>query len=291
MSNARAGTTGEQAGSPTAANGVRIDPDFRDLGTPLSAGELAELERLLLVEGCRDALVVWQEEQILLDGHNRYALCTRHGLPYRIDYRSFPSREAAQQWLAATQMARRNATAEALSYLRGKRYQAAKGKQGGTGANQHNHAQTSQRARFAQSPAEQVAAELQVSLATLNRDDHFARQVDSLAAEFGVELRRLILSRDARLTRHAVARLVKMPQSERRVRVQALLQTKQWPRAKPNGEPPSKLVLPHEPAALAAALVRKLGPEQAGAVSRRLLALLQGAGVAEAVAGGAERGC
>jgi hypothetical protein len=33
-----------------------------------------------LAEGCRDALVLWGD--ILVDGHNRYGLCQKHGLPF-----------------------------------------------------------------------------------------------------------------------------------------------------------------------------------------------------------------
>jgi hypothetical protein len=135
-------------------------------------------------------------------------------------------------------MARRNATAEALSYLRGKRYQAARGKPGGTGANQHTAAQSARTEPATLPPGEQLAAELHVGLATLKRDAQFARQVDGLAAEFGSEVRRLILSRDARLTRTAVARLVRAPKAQRRAAGEALLATKQWPR--PNGSRASR---------------------------------------------------
>ena len=39
------------------------------------------MERSMLAEGCRDALVLWGE--VLVDGHNRYEICSRHGLPFR----------------------------------------------------------------------------------------------------------------------------------------------------------------------------------------------------------------
>lgn len=39
------------------------------------------LERSILAEGCRDALVLWGD--VLVDGHNRYGICQKHGLPFQ----------------------------------------------------------------------------------------------------------------------------------------------------------------------------------------------------------------
>jgi hypothetical protein len=97
--------------------------------------------------------------------------------------------------------------------------------------------------------------------------------VDQLAAEFGGEVRRLILSRDARLSRSAVARLVQAPQAERQAVVQELLTTKRSPKPK-RGERSRTLVLPREPAKLPEALLRKVGPEQFRAIIARMQALL-----------------
>lgn len=52
---------------------LTIDPEFSALGPKLTIEEenflFASLER----DGCRDAIVVWaNNEDIILDGHNRY---------------------------------------------------------------------------------------------------------------------------------------------------------------------------------------------------------------------------
>jgi hypothetical protein len=47
----------------------------------LTAEEFEALERSLLAEGCRDALVLWGD--MLVDGHNRYGICRKHGLPFQ----------------------------------------------------------------------------------------------------------------------------------------------------------------------------------------------------------------
>ena len=103
---------------------IRIDPEFRDWVMPLSQGEFTQLEENLLAEGCRDALIVWISDKallpVLLDGHHRYAICQAHNLSYRIDYKNFPDREAAKNWIIFNQIGRRNVTPEQRAYLIGK---------------------------------------------------------------------------------------------------------------------------------------------------------------------------
>src|SRR5262245_50960759 len=103
-------------------DGPRIDPEFASLIPALAPDELARLEALILLEGCRDPLVIWEEENVLLDGHNRYRICTKHRLPFNIDYRSFRTREAARDFILHRKLGRRNISPDAASYLRGKRY-------------------------------------------------------------------------------------------------------------------------------------------------------------------------
>ena len=58
--------------------------------------------------GCRDPLVVWEEENVLVDGHHRIAICRKHGLSYSVVYRSFPDIEAVKRWMRLNQLSRRN---------------------------------------------------------------------------------------------------------------------------------------------------------------------------------------
>jgi len=96
---------------------IVIDAEFKSLIPPLTDDELARLEASLLAEGCRDALVVWAEEGVLLDGHNRYELCERYAIPYEVVYRSFATRAEATVWIIQNQLARRNLTAYARAEL------------------------------------------------------------------------------------------------------------------------------------------------------------------------------
>lgn len=85
---------------------ILIDSEFQALIPPLSAEERAQLEANLLADGCRDPLVVWGD--VLVDGHNRYEICTRHDLPFDTVEVEFDSRSHAVEWIIKNQFGRRN---------------------------------------------------------------------------------------------------------------------------------------------------------------------------------------
>jgi len=89
-----------------------IDPEFKALIPPLQAEELQKLEESILQEGCRDALVVWETEDgdVLIDGHNRFAICHKHTIAFKTIYKEFASRQEVKLWMIRNQLARRNLT-------------------------------------------------------------------------------------------------------------------------------------------------------------------------------------
>jgi hypothetical protein len=101
---------------------IKIDPEFRDLIPPLSEVELKQLHDNISDNGCLTPLVVWKEEGVLLDGHNRYAFCNECGLEYDVKELKFPSRDQAKDWVILNQLGRRNINPKVASYLRGKLY-------------------------------------------------------------------------------------------------------------------------------------------------------------------------
>ena len=90
---------------------LSIDAEFKNLIPPLSAEERAGLEASIVAEGCRDAIVTW--DGVIVDGHNRYEICQRHGIVFRTEAREFPDRDAAIVWIIENQLARRNISAYA----------------------------------------------------------------------------------------------------------------------------------------------------------------------------------
>lgn len=74
---------------------------------PLTAEEHASLERSLLTEGCRDALVLWGD--VLVDGHNRYGICQKHGLPFQTRQSTqFQTLEDVHLWMIDQHLGRRS---------------------------------------------------------------------------------------------------------------------------------------------------------------------------------------
>ena len=85
---------------------IIIDKEFQSLIPPLTVEEYDGLEKSILAEGCRDALVLWGD--ILVDGHNRYEICTAHNIPFKTVKKDFASREDVKLWMIGNQLARRN---------------------------------------------------------------------------------------------------------------------------------------------------------------------------------------
>ena len=86
---------------------ITINEELRSFIDPLTHNEYAALERSLLAEGCRDALVLWGE--VLIDGHNRHAICTKHGIEFRtVQNTSFSSLDDVMLWMIDNHLARRS---------------------------------------------------------------------------------------------------------------------------------------------------------------------------------------
>lgn len=88
---------------------LKIDEGFKSLIPPLQPEEYQQLEANILQEGVRDALVTWNG--VLIDGHNRYAICQKHALTFPTVQRDFESRDDALMWIIRNQLGRRNITA------------------------------------------------------------------------------------------------------------------------------------------------------------------------------------
>ena len=85
---------------------LAVDPEFRDLIPPLNEEELKLLEESLVADGCESPLTVWNG--VIIDGHNRYAICRKHEIPFSIQEKNFSSRDDAMLWMLRNQLGRRN---------------------------------------------------------------------------------------------------------------------------------------------------------------------------------------
>jgi N6-adenosine-specific RNA methylase IME4/ParB-like chromosome segregation protein Spo0J len=85
---------------------LQIDPEFKALIPPLAEEERQQLEANIRADGCRDPLVVWKG--LILDGHNRYEICSENGWRYRTVDQMLATRDDAKIWIIRNQFGRRN---------------------------------------------------------------------------------------------------------------------------------------------------------------------------------------
>lgn len=100
---------------------LKIDKEFKELICPLKNAEFKQLEKNILNEGCREPIIVWNG--IIIDGHNRYAICSKHSIPFQTLEKHFESREEVIVWICSNQLGRRNISSETRKYLIGKQYE------------------------------------------------------------------------------------------------------------------------------------------------------------------------
>ena len=151
-----------------------IDNEFKGLIPRLTPEEYAQLEKNIIAEGCRDALVTWQS--ILIDGHNRYEICQKHGIEYRVVEKEFENRDTVIDWIINNQLGRRNLTPANQSYLRGLQYQREKSKHGGDRKSEESRGQNVPLISTAQRLAEQHG----VAERTIKRDAEFTEAVNTI---------------------------------------------------------------------------------------------------------------
>lgn len=98
----------------TQAN-FRIDPEFQNKIPPMPTEDFNGLKADIIADGyVRDPLVVWKEENTLVDGHHRWQIIQdNYELlkdKYTVVYKTFPDRWAAIAWICANQLHKHNMT-------------------------------------------------------------------------------------------------------------------------------------------------------------------------------------
>ncbi len=86
---------------------IVVNEELKAYIDPLTPDEHEALERSILAEGCRDALVLWGN--VLIDGHNRYGICSKHGIPFNtVQNTRFQSMEDVHLWMIEQHLGRRS---------------------------------------------------------------------------------------------------------------------------------------------------------------------------------------
>src|SRR5262245_60100932 len=253
----------------TDSDNIKIDPEFAELLPPPSPGELANLHRSLAAEGCRDALILWKGKNTLIDGHNRLLWCRENKKPFPVVERGFADRDAAKAYIIHAHLGRRNFSALAESYLRGKRYLEVKRQ--GERTDLDTSGQSDQK-----STAEQLGEEFKVGEKTIRRDAKVVEAVDKIVEVCGGEARNLLLARDTRLTRGGVLRLAKQRPEEQKQFLEELKKGVRPRRKAAKAKKRARLTLPAQPRALVRALVKQLGPKELAEVLKGLTEAMKG---------------
>ena len=185
---------------------IKIDQEFQFLIPALSEDEYSQLVQNILIDGCTDPIKVWEGHGIVLDGHNRYKICTDNGIEYKVHPIELETREDAINWIIENQLGRRNLTESQKSYLRGKRYNnekklAHRPEKG----DQSDHLKTS----------EKIAQEEKIGSATVRRDAKYAEAVDLLKDGVGQDFSKKLINEEIKLPKTDVIKLAKKPAEER----------------------------------------------------------------------------
>jgi hypothetical protein len=85
---------------------IKIETEFKNLLPPLTEEQKTELEKDIAKNGCLTPLVVWNN--ILIDGHHRYDICSKNGIPFDLTEMEFKDKLEAMEWIWSNQKNRRN---------------------------------------------------------------------------------------------------------------------------------------------------------------------------------------
>ena len=154
---------------------LNIDQEYKALIPPLSAEEFAQLEANILRDGCTSPIVTWEET--IIDGHNRYAICKKHDLPFKIITMEFDDRDAAMDWMDTNQLGRRNLSPVDFKLALGRRYNRTKKTKAEAGA--IGGASKDQNDTCLENTAAKLAAQHGVSEATVKRAGKLAEAVEA----------------------------------------------------------------------------------------------------------------
>lgn len=86
---------------------IVVNEELKAYIDPMTPEEYNALERSILAEGCRDALVLWGD--MLVDGRHRYSVCRTHELPFQtIQNTQFRSMDDVHLWMIDQHLGRRS---------------------------------------------------------------------------------------------------------------------------------------------------------------------------------------
>jgi ParB-like chromosome segregation protein Spo0J len=106
----------------TALAELKVIEELKGLLPVLAEEARRELKTSIEAEGIRDPLIVWKEENAIVDGFNRFEIAKELSLVPDVRYHSFPDIHEAKKWMLRNQLGRRNLTPDERAYFLGQLY-------------------------------------------------------------------------------------------------------------------------------------------------------------------------
>jgi ParB-like chromosome segregation protein Spo0J len=212
-------------------NDIIIKPELKKLIPPLSIDEQAKLKDSIKKEGCRDPLVLWEQnngEYILIDGHNRYQICMDLNIEFKVVVQNFDSIDAVKDWMIDNQLGKRNVTNETKSYLRGMQYAREKRKSGSKSEDG--------------TTADRLALIHKVNEKTIKRDEKYAIALQKMTGDNEI-LRWKILNRDITVPKTNLMDLADEEETILRKVGEKLALTEDWNKAIKELTPPKEPII------------------------------------------------
>ena len=163
---------------------LKIDNEFRDLIPPLTEEEYSGLESAIVENGFNPAypIITWKGQDIIVDGHNRYSICTKHNIAFEFIEQEFASRYEVCAWMVENQLKRRNVNSLTKTYLVGRRYLLEKQENGGDRKSLY------QNDKLIPETHKRIASQLNIGSATVTRASEFTLAVDKIVANTGIQV-------------------------------------------------------------------------------------------------------
>lgn len=192
-------------------NDITIDKEFQALIPPLKADEYALLEASIVDNKFDPAypLILWKKT--IIDGHNRYDICTKHKIEFTTVTKELDSREAVLSWIYNNQLSRRNIDNLQKTYIIGMLYKNEKKANGGDRKSVPQNEEL-------KSTAHKIADRYKMSHTTVERAEKIADNINDIAKNVGESPYQTLslLIREAKITFKNIDKVAKLPADKQR---------------------------------------------------------------------------
>ncbi len=171
---------------------LKINTNIQDFLEGMRDEEIEILEKSIVSQGVRDAIVVWDKDKTIVDGHNRWKICLKHNIVPPVKELSFDDEEAIKDWILENQLGRRNLTPNIFLVFLGTLY------------NRQNKGEKSEG-----EVVEKLAKTAGVSPKTVRRSGEFAEGVEVLERVMGKIEKNAALTGKSALTKEDIREISK----------------------------------------------------------------------------------